>query len=150
MTLQMSIEQIHDVDAQQDLNHEKLAEEVLLLESKVEGHESKIEEHEKLFLEPADALIELKLALEIEPKYADALESMGRIYFERNDFKRAVAQYQLALDADPSRLTVRGPRPHAMVRGAFSCRSSPTSAVTIWARPSRAFIPKTASPRAPG
>lgn len=61
MTLQLAIEQIHEVDAQQDINHEKLAEGVLQLEAKIEGHETKIEEHEKLFAEHGDLFIELKV-----------------------------------------------------------------------------------------
>ena len=47
------------------------------------------------------------MALEVEPKYADALEAIGKIYFERNDFKKAVAYYQQAIDADPARVSER-------------------------------------------
>ena len=83
MTLQLAIEQIHDVDAQQDINHEKLAEEVLQLESKIEGHDAKIEEHDKLFGEHGDQILELKvvdkrLAVDINTLREDELHDTNK------------------------------------------------------------------------
>lgn len=48
-----------------------------------------------------DALKEFELALKDEPKSKSAYNNIGRIYAERNDPARAIANFKKALDIDP-------------------------------------------------
>jgi formylglycine-generating enzyme required for sulfatase activity/regulator of sirC expression with transglutaminase-like and TPR domain len=54
---------------------------------------------------PEEAVFYLTLSTEINPRSLDALNNLGNIYSEREQFDKAIEQYKKALEADPDNLS---------------------------------------------